>query len=734
MNSYKTGAVKSAGPLMGVPGKLRLDRRPLSELTSEELFSRLYGPVEESRTHRSVWEQRQDVYHRLRMRIRKSKTFPFTGCSNLRLPTAEKAVRKVAASRVQQTWGITPKSIAIPESVAAIESGYHIEKLLDWQMEQQIPDALTTLTICADKTSEKGFAVISPSWLMEDDSTTVTFDIGDVDPQEVETVLGMTTTPEEVAEWLGKHFDADTSETVIDENRDALLTAANAVLSGQNPVTISLKDELYNGPIWRFFDPEYVHVPTDSPINPQKCRWISLERYESIESLWVMAKRGQLDPSALEAIESDVNLSSVDQERSSTVQKDLQEGIDRMSNASHLVEVHEWYGWVEVEPGVVKKCFALIAPQFRRILNPGGKPIPIPFKHKKYPVVRFNNEVTDDRWYSSRGWPELLEDYIKEVDTQHNQKIDQQTIRNAPMFAFRAGVVNPRLVRFVPGQGIPVPGSTPLDDALKLLNNTNLNAEFSYEREEMLLKAEIQELVGHVDFGLQSLINRRQPRTAAEVYQQSTSLGALQTLDATLWADSIGELFTQTLQLDQQYLPEEVYATLTGRDGVEPLHITRDEIQGKYRIRARGNSTNTNPLVREQRSMQRIQMLLNPVNLQLGIVTFQNAFNMYRRWLLDQGELAWQQFITMPPPPPPPGPPPAMTVIKPKFEDLAPGEQAQVLLSGGIQPDVEGRAAEKGQELEELAMDHPELAMGGMEGMGGPGEMPGSNGNGMGGL
>jgi hypothetical protein len=269
------------------------------------------------------------------------------------------------------------------------------------------------------------------------------------------------------------------------------------------------------------------------------------------------------------------------------------------------------------------------------------------------------------------------------------------------MFKFRSGVVNPKLVRFIPAQGIPVSGMAPLDDSIKLMDNSNANTEFSYEREEMLLKTVIQEYLGQVDYSLQSMINKRQPRTLGEVQMQAQNANQVFSLDSSMWTNSISEMFSQILELCQQYMPERVFALVTGQDDLEPIHLTRDEIQGKYNIVCRGNDTNTNPYVKAQKSQMRVQLLINPLMLQTGVIAPPNIYNILKRYLQDDGEIAWKEMITMPQPPQQPQLPPAATLIKPNYDDLTDAEQAQVLISAGVKPDAMGRAMERKEMMRE---------------------------------
>jgi hypothetical protein len=199
-----------------------------------------------------------------------------------------------------------------------------------------------------------------------------------------------------------------------------------------------------------------------------------------------------------------------------------------------------------------------------------------------------------------------------------------------------------------------------------------------------------------MDYSVQSMINKRQPRTLGEVQMQSQAANMVFSLDAAMYADSLTEIFTQMLELCQQYMPERVYTLVVGTEGVQPLKISRDEIQGKYSVFCRGNDVNSNPQLRAQKSFARVQVLLNPTVMQMGVVTPMNAFNVLKHYLQSDGELAWQEMIT-PPQPQPPAPPD----IKIGMQDLEDGEQAQVLTRIGIKPDMQGRALKSAAMIQE---------------------------------
>ena len=47
--------------------------------TQDELFEEINGEIEESRSNTDTWKNNHDKFYRLRLRVKKTKTFPFTG-------------------------------------------------------------------------------------------------------------------------------------------------------------------------------------------------------------------------------------------------------------------------------------------------------------------------------------------------------------------------------------------------------------------------------------------------------------------------------------------------------------------------------------------------------------------------------------------------------------------------------------------------------------------------------
>lgn len=671
------------------------------KLTDEQIFADIESMVEDSIANTSAWATKQQKWHRLRMRIKKEKTFPFRDCSNIRMPTGETKIRKLKASLVNVIFGVRPIVNVIPITSGDIEVARKIEKFLD-HLIMEIIDLKPKAVIAIDQELEKGMYFFKPYWKIDINTHTEEYSIDDFDIEEIMAFFDPEVPEEEQLARLAEKLEIDTSERVIEDNQNAVEKALKDILAGKSKFNVTLKDVLYDFPDVAIASPEYVYVPTESGFDPQDCSMITHEFFQPLRTLRMNSEEKGWSAKAIKEISG---LKSYTPEKLTDMEKDRREGIERLKQSGEMVKVWEVYAYYDLNgDGYEEKCVFTLAPDFGIVL----RKIALPFDNGKWPFVKIFYELIDDRWFSHRGIIEMLEDIIKEIDIQHMQKIDQQTIRNTPMFVYRAGMVNPNNVQFVPNQGIPVHGMGDLRNTIDVLNANNPNVEYSYEREEQILSTKIEELIGQVDFSLQSMINKREPRTLGEVNLQVQSQQQVFSLDADLHTGAFSKLFNHIWDQWCQYGRDEYEFAYFGENGWEKIRMSKEETQGRYRITVRGNDQNTNPQIKIQKAQAVLQGVTNPVGLQSGVIGPQQIANAYKLFYQSLDVLGWEEFVNMEPQPPqqPQEPP----IEKPKFADLEDGEKAQVLTAIGIKPDLDARALNKQLELEELREDKSQSA------------------------
>lgn len=663
-----------------------------------DLVNRIEKKIQESISSTTEWVNKQDTFYKMRMRVKKDKTFPFKNASNLRMPTAESYIRKAKAGIMNVVFGLRPIVQAIPSPGGNVQVANKIEKFYD-HLIMDVMGFRPKATMIVDQTLEKGLELTKPFWRLDICDRVQTIETKDLEPQELQML--MTLPIEQIVPVAVKRFEVDMAKPVRDENTDALIEAITKLKAGEQKVKLNVRDVLYNAPDVSLIAPDRCYVPTYSGVDVQGSEFVVHEYILPIDAVERKAEERGWSKEAVDEIKEYTGRDN--SETTLDMTKDLREGITLLSK-SGLVKIREFYGYEDIGNGKKEKVIVAYSPSFSKEL----KKAKWQSYSGDYPFVKFFYELTDDRWFSHRGIPELLEDIIKEIDTQHNIKIDQQTIRNAPMFVYRSGMVNPNMVQMKPNQAIPVKGTMALGDVVQALNFNNPNVEYSYEREQQLLESKAQELLGQPDYSLQSMINRRQPRTLGEVQMQASSYQNIFGLDASMFVDSFSKLFNMIMELWCEFGEEEYEFNYFGADGRgETVKLSREEIQNKYTVVVRGNDSNTNPNTKLQKAQQIIMAVTNPVLLQSGVMTPMQQIEGVKRFYEALDVEGYESLVNSnPPPPPQPPPPDPAQRFKVKFSDLDEEEKAQVLAQSGLEPNIEGRKLDKDRNVatEEMQM------------------------------
>ena len=656
---------------------------------NDELLTFIQSRLKDSIQNTSAYATKQERYHKLRMRIRdKKKTFPFDGASDLRMPTGDTKIRKIKSAIINLVFGIRPVVQVTPGPTGNPQTARKIEKFLDHLIMDIMPTYEKSL-IAIDQELEKGMYFMKPYWRIDTTCRLEELSPDDFSIDEIAFILDPDTPEDVKIDGLAEVLEADMSDRVRSFNTEQLEKVLEKINSGETEIGVTLKDEIYDAPDVALVSPEFLYVPANSPFSIQDCEFICHEFFLPLRVVKANKEKGW----EVDNIEELKNYSSYNDTTLTEMLKDRREGIERLQK-TEMVKIREIYCWYDLNgDGYEEKCLITMLADFNKIV----RKIPISNKSGKWQFVKFVWEILDDRFYSSRGVIEIIEDIIKEIDIQHMQKLDQQTIRNNPMFVYRVGMVNPNLVKFMPNQGIPVKGSLDLKNVVDVINANNPNVEFSYEKEENILLSRIEELIGQMDFSLHSMLNKREPRTLGEVNLQVQNMQTVFSMDASVHINSFTDLFNMIWELWCEHGKDEYEFSYFGERGMERIKMSREEIQGKYKIKIRGNDQNTNPQIRIQKAQAILQGVLNPLSLQTGVVTPAQIIEGYAQYYQELGVDNWERFInTNPTPPQVPQP------INPKFDELTDGEKIQLLQRNGINPDVQGRALNKEIELSEV--------------------------------
>lgn len=115
--------------------------------------------------------------------------------------------------------------------------------------------------------------------------------------------------------------------------------------------------------------------------------------------------------------------------------------------------------------------------------EPVRPPFTLPYAHNQYPFVDFPREEKEKRWYAPRGVAERLASFEVYLCKTWNEKADAMTFFNNPIYTTNGATIpNPSNVRFVPGSVFTAPvqrvdgGNPPISFDQEMLN-TRATAE-----------------------------------------------------------------------------------------------------------------------------------------------------------------------------------------------------------------------------------------------------------------
>lgn len=319
--------------------------------TSDDTFTWIDKKVQDCIANTSTWANNQLKWNKLRTRYKKPKTFPFIGCANVRMPTAETKMRKLKAALVNVIFGIRPVASVIPPPSGRLEIAQKIEKWLD-NLIMNVINLAPIATIAIDQELEKGFYLLKPYWRTEITTRIETYSLKDLSMQEAIQLFDENTTPDQIKQALIERLEVDMSDLVAEDNEKELDRVVEEILQGTAEIKCELQDVLYNAPDVALCNPEKVYVNTDSGFNPQKCQIITHEFYLPLNQVQANVKFKNWSKSALEEItenlvDSEAKMKELTKSLTET-QKELREGIDSLNNASNLVKIWETYCWYEI--------------------------------------------------------------------------------------------------------------------------------------------------------------------------------------------------------------------------------------------------------------------------------------------------------------------------------------------------------------------------------------------------
>lgn len=187
---------------------------------------------------------------------------------------------------------------------------------------------------------------------------------------------------------------------------------------------------------------------------------------------------------------------------------------------------------------------------------------PLRMQHNWYPLQLDPFEVLVYEKKAHRvlgmGIGQMTLPFQKEVSTMHNQRLDSVSIKNAPMFKYKANSSIPGEIKFRVGGGIPV---DEMDDIDVLFSGQTYDSTIESEEHTLNL---LRERIGIQDFMGHDMIANAQSTSVLAAMAEGT-----RRFDLTIKRVRrfLSRVMTKVLLLYQKYYPEGKPMLVQGQDG-----------------------------------------------------------------------------------------------------------------------------------------------------------------------
>lgn len=285
--------------------------------------------------------------------------------------------------------------------------------------------------------------------------------------------------------------------------------------------------------------------------------------------------------------------------------------------------------WVHVNSGAL-----LRATYLRRVMQAGLRP---------YSKIDFHQR--EGQVYGT-GLPELLYSISQEIDSVHNMRMDFGLISSIPFGFYRASSsMKTEKMPLEPGVMIPV------DDPSRDVFFPNIGNRTSFlQAEEQMLYQTLERMTSISDLSLGVINGQGAARTAtgarALLGESNANLDVYLRRMNRGWRSCIQYVF----KMLQQRLPAGFTFRILGDDGSEFFETirTRDAIAGDYDFELEPNSANSNKAIQIEQANNVYATIMNPLLIQLGVVSPIEIFNALKSKLQTEGIRDFSRYIRKP--------------------------------------------------------------------------------------
>jgi hypothetical protein len=608
------------------------------------------------------------------------KDFPWEDASNAHLPYLMTEVLRTQDTIHNAVMSRHPvcESMAVQQVNATKQR--NIDNLIDYQLFAEQPGEEIIATLIQQYVQDGVFMAYVP-WVRYDES------VHDIRifppiPPEVPIAQGVAAAINEIFTEIleAKPLDDDGFRWEVEAMEGNILREVKVEAyikeeGGQLELSLFKETRAYDGPVvipksvdewvvpWRGANPQ-----PPSPSNPGGAEHVMLLDYPTLDEIRRLYANRYYDAMTAEdmtvienATSEDPDMHEINNEQK-TIKDEFEgvdggQGIDRpeeVSGAGKLTRVLVFLGWDANDDDLEEQLVVTMIRETKTILRVRYLTEDYPSDPPLRPLASEGFLPVEGRMYAI-SLIELLESLHDLIKMTFDQMFDAGTITNLPWFAYKStSGLNAETLRPAPGTGIPM--NNPKDDINVLNMSTNSDA-FGMNMITLLTQfSEKASMQGDIQFGRVPKGKASALRTASGMQNILAQGDARPERIMRRFFSGFKDIYRIIHELNQRMLPlNKQYRLIdplpTGENAYEAVDDIA-KISGRMQFTFKAGIFNTDKETAQQVLQTLIQLLFNPMLIQMGIVGPEQVMNLFTDFIkLVQREPS--RYLAQPQPGPP---------------------------------------------------------------------------------
>jgi hypothetical protein len=597
-----------------------------------DFLTELRASIVQDNSDRQNWLAKMVIATNQRLGVKRWKNTPYPGAPDIPLPETDKLIRKGVPNLVLSAWAPKKKCLVRVRGGVQVteilkEKAKRTEMAMNWLLSNKM-GLYKKLLMAADYAKEKGHCIFK---VIEEFSSRMVHKVINLDELEEGVEEQLKALPREqkelfVADRYGLDLDDDDDEEVVDDVIDQFT-------SGERVIEFDV-EEIESLPNIVVPLPTKIIVPSYTT-DIAKATRLTYEYFRPRQ--WI---EEQMDKGVfLKKDIDDLDLSGIPKGGDKDIveqQKKRNEGVT--DNASHkdLYRIHEvetW--WKPKKTGRAEKWvftfFADVYDAEEALLQR----IPFPFEFKYWNYDKYDDEVKDPGYYSSRGLPERMRAVQEVMERSVNNMLIRDEMNNTPIWeVLDSSELMDAQMRFAPGDKL---GVGQIGAEIKRLNEPT-TVDLSSERIMQLLKATVEEYLGSTDQLFRNATNVGGGKTLGEIKEGIRQSSGPLNLEVINFNETLTRVYQKVFSVMAERLGGSIF--------INNVEITKEDFNFPAEVKSNGSLEVSDKLLATQKAFNRLQVIAQ--FMQAGVVNQEDVFNALQDWLEKDGVKDPDQFSTDP--------------------------------------------------------------------------------------